>query len=109
LAPLLLLAAVALAWRLPQPAQLVLAAYAIATLVYSLWLKAVLWLDVLVLASLYTLRVLAGAFAIAVLPSEWLLAFSMFVFVSLAALKRYAELRAHRAEQLAGRGYLAED
>jgi len=109
LAPLLVAAAAALAWRLPGPAQGVLGAYAIITLLYSLWLKRVAWLDVLVLAALYTLRVLAGAFAIAVLPSEWLLAFAMFVFVSLAALKRYAELRAHGAGQLAGRGYLAGD
>jgi 4-hydroxybenzoate polyprenyltransferase len=109
LAPALLAGAVALAWRLPLAAQAVLAAYAATTLLYSLWLKRVLWLDVLVLAGLYTLRVLAGAFAIAVVPSEWLLAFAMFVFVSLAALKRYAELRAHGAEQLAGRGYLAAD
>ena len=109
LAPALLACAVLLAWQLPPAAQLVLGAYAVTTLLYSLWLKRVLWLDVLVLAALYTLRVLAGAFAIGVAPSEWLLAFAMFVFVSLAALKRYAELRAHGADHLAGRGYRAED
>lgn len=109
LVPLLLAGAVALAWRLPVAAQATLAVYFAATLAYSLALKRLLWLDVLTLAALYTLRVLAGAFAIAVVPSEWLLAFAMFVFVGLATLKRYAELRAHGAEKLAGRGYGADD
>ena len=109
LVPLLLLGATALAWRLPPTAQAALLGYFLCTVAYSLFLKRVLWLDVLVLAGLYTLRVLAGAFAIAVLPSEWLLAFALFVFASLATLKRYADLRVHGAERLAGRGYLAGD
>lgn len=109
LVPLLLAGALALAWRLPVAAQATLAVYFAATLAYSLALKRLLWVDVLTLAALYTLRVLAGAFAIAVAPSEWLLAFAMFVFVGLATLKRYAELRAHGAPTLAGRGYIADD
>ena len=109
LVPLLLVASVALAWSLPPAAQATLLLYFVVALAYSGWLKRVLWLDVLLLAGLYTLRVLAGAFAIAVAPSEWLLAFAMFVFVSLAALKRYADIQAHRAERLAGRAYVAAD
>ena len=49
-------------------------------------------LDVLTLAGLYTLRILFGAAAVGVIISNWLLAFSMFLFLSLAFLKRYAEL-----------------
>jgi len=50
------------------------------------------FVDVVVLAMLYTTRVIAGAVALPVVPSEWLLAFSMFVFTSLALVKRYVEL-----------------
>ena len=62
------------------------------TLTYSLYIKKVVLLDVIVLAGLYTLRILAGAIAVAIWPSPWLLAFSMFLFVSLAFVKRYDEL-----------------
>jgi 4-hydroxybenzoate polyprenyltransferase/phosphoglycolate phosphatase-like HAD superfamily hydrolase len=70
----------------------VLAAYFGLTLAYSLSLKRKLIVDVVVLASLYTTRVIAGAAAISVVPSEWLLAFSMFSFTCLALVKRYVEL-----------------
>jgi 4-hydroxybenzoate polyprenyltransferase len=69
-----------------------LAAYFALTLAYSLSLKRKLIVDVVVLAMLYTTRVIAGAVALPVVPSEWLLAFSMFVFTSLALVKRYVEL-----------------
>jgi 4-hydroxybenzoate polyprenyltransferase len=59
---------------------------------YSLLLKRKLMLDVLALASLYTLRLLAGGAAARVELSFWLLAFSMFLFLDLAFIKRYAEL-----------------
>lgn len=71
-----------------------LAIYTVLTISYSLYLKQKLFLDVLVLAGLFTHRVLAGAVAAEVRLSPWLLAFSMFVFLSLALLKRYAELLA---------------
>lgn len=109
LLPALVLGAVALAWSLPRAAQLALLVYALLTTAYSLLLKRKLWLDVLTLAALYTLRVLAGAFAIAVPLSEWLIAFAMFVFVSLAALKRYAELGVHGERAMAGRAYRDDD
>lgn len=71
-----------------------LAVYVLATFVYSLRLKHVAIVDVLVLALLYTVRLIAGAAAIAVPFSAWLLAFSMFFFLSLALLKRFSEIDA---------------
>jgi 4-hydroxybenzoate polyprenyltransferase len=59
---------------------------------YTCWLKRKMLIDVVVLAMLYTLRVIGGAAAIGVMVSEWLLAFSMFIFASLALIKRYIEL-----------------
>ena len=69
-------------------------------------------LDVIVLASLYVLRVVAGGAAVAIPVSPWLLAFSMFVFVSLATVKRRKEMAnvaKLRQETIPGRGYVAED
>jgi 4-hydroxybenzoate polyprenyltransferase len=82
------------------------------TLGYSFSLKRVALLDVLVLAGLYTLRIVAGAAAISSWPSVWLLAFSMFLFISLAFIKRYAELMVMRAtagNQATARGYELSD
>jgi len=62
------------------------------TVAYSLRLKRVVLLDVFLLATFYTLRIIAGGLAAAVPLSVWLLAFSMFLFLSLAFIKRYAEL-----------------
>jgi len=70
----------------------VLTAYFGLTLAYSLTLKRRLMVDIVVLALLYTTRVIAGAAALPVVPSEWLLAFSMFIFTCLALVKRYVEL-----------------
>ena len=69
-----------------------LATYYVFTLAYSVRLKRTLMLDAIVLAGLYTLRIIAGATAVSIIPSFWLLAFSMFLFLSLALVKRYAEL-----------------
>lgn len=69
-----------------------LAVYVATTLAYSLWLKSLVFVDVLCLAILYTWRIVAGAIAINVELSNWLAAFSMFVFLSLALVKRCAEL-----------------
>jgi 4-hydroxybenzoate polyprenyltransferase len=83
------------------------------TLAYSFVLKRVAPLDVLLLAGLYTVRLLAGSAATALWPSPWLLAFSTFLFLSLALVKRYAELvivmRAVGAEAARARGYQADD
>lgn len=69
-----------------------LALYLALTVAYSLLLKRKLLIDVVTLACLYTIRVVAGAVAIDVSMSEWLLTFSMFIFLSLALVKRYSEL-----------------
>jgi 4-hydroxybenzoate polyprenyltransferase len=71
---------------------IVLTVYFALTLAYSFTLKRRLMVDIVVLATLYTTRVIAGAAALPVVPSEWLLAFSMFVFTCLALVKRYVEL-----------------
>jgi 4-hydroxybenzoate polyprenyltransferase/phosphoserine phosphatase len=92
LAPALVLAAFAIASGLPRQFAAWLAAYVLVTIVYSLRLKHVAVVDVLVLALLYTVRLVAGAAAIAVPFSAWLLAFSLFFFFSLALLKRFSEL-----------------
>ena len=65
-----------------------IAVYLAATTVYSCWLKQVVIADVLMLAGFYTLRLIAGGVAADVEVSEWLLAFSMFLFTSLAFSKR---------------------
>jgi 4-hydroxybenzoate polyprenyltransferase len=70
----------------------VLLLYFVLSLTYSLYIKRVALLDVIVLAGLYTLRIMAGSIAVAIWPSAWLLAFSMFFFLSLALVKRYDEL-----------------
>ncbi|TJW86323.1 MAG: UbiA family prenyltransferase, partial [Mesorhizobium sp.] len=70
-----------------------LGGYMVVTTAYSLSFKRMLLIDVLTLAGLYTIRVLAGAAATGVDVSFWLLAFSIFFFLSLALVKRFVELR----------------
>lgn len=112
LIPLLLAGAVLIAVLLPAAFAVVLLAYYVLTLAYSLHLKQYVLVDVIVLASLYTSRILAGAAAMTSAPSFWLLAFSVFLFLSLALVKRYAELREmlHSGKDGArGRGYRTHD
>jgi 4-hydroxybenzoate polyprenyltransferase len=90
--PALLTAGLLLASRLPAPFVGILTLYSLSSNLYSVWLKRVPLLDTLVLAGLYTLRILGGAAAIGVAPSVWLLAFSMFFFLSIALAKRHSEL-----------------
>lgn len=71
----------------------ILTIYLILTTAYSLFLKPLALLDVITLTSLYTIRIIAGAIAISVPLSYWLLAFSMFIFLSLALIKRFSELK----------------
>ncbi len=90
----------------------VLALYFFFTMFYSFWLKSQILLDVLALALLYTMRLLAGKMACDVPISFWLLTFSLFLFFSLALVKRYSELMQKRKEhqmQAHGRGYHVED
>ena len=94
LIPLLAAASLAasLLW-LPLEHSIALCAYYLMTLTYSMWIKRIVMIDVITLAMLYTIRVIAGAFATAQTVTFWLLAFCVFVFLSLAFLKRYTELR----------------
>lgn len=97
---------------LPRAFVAVLATYTVATLAYSGALKRIAVLDVLVLAGLYALRLVAGAAATGVPVSAWLLAFSLFFFLALALLKRYVELRQMEtgaAPADNGRGYHPDD
>ncbi len=90
----------------------VLLLYLLLTLAYSLVLKRVLLLDCLTLATLYTIRIIAGAATLSLSLSFWLLAFSVFIFLSLALVKRYAELlvQAQEGKSVAhGRGYIISD
>jgi 4-hydroxybenzoate polyprenyltransferase len=73
-------------------------------------LKQIEILDVLTLAALYTIRVVAGGYAAQIIVSDWLLAFSLFVFLSLAFVKRFTELQLLKSgETVRGRGYQAAD
>jgi 4-hydroxybenzoate polyprenyltransferase len=108
-----LLLVLALLCALPLPLEFGgwLAAYVITTTIYSADLKRRPIVDVMCLAGLYTVRLLAGAAAIAVEPSFWLLAFSMFLFLSLALVKRFSELRRQLAlgRVRISRNYEADD
>ena len=104
-AALLALGGIALAWTVGLRFVGVLAAYVALTVLYSRRLKRVALLDVLALAGLWTLRLLAGAAAIRVDLSAWLLSFGAFLFLSLSLVKRCAELRACVTTRLPGRGY----
>ena len=110
--PSLLLASFGIAAWISAALVAVLAVYFASTLAYSLWLKGKVMADVLLLAALYTLRILAGAAAVAIELSFWLLAFSMFLFLSLAMVKRHAELLDLKNSGNAstqGRGYMVMD
>ncbi len=94
-----------------------LLAYLLITTLYSFYLKHIMLADIMVLAGLFTLRIIAGAVAIDVPLSFWLLAFSIFLFLSLAIIKRYTELLGLRdiaastsgLSQVTTRGYHIDD
>lgn len=90
--PALLVAGFAIAAQVSALFTAVLVVYLVCTVLYTLWLKRVPLLDTLILAGLYTIRILAGAAAIHVVPSGSLVSFSMFFFLSLALAKRHSEL-----------------
>ncbi|KAF1720565.1 UbiA family prenyltransferase [Pseudoxanthomonas wuyuanensis] len=111
-APALTLAGFTLALSCNLQFVLTLGVYYLVTLGYSLHLKRIVMLDVVILAALYTLRIIGGAMAIATELSFWLLAFSMFIFLSLAMLKRYVELGitlSNGKVHASGRGYAVDD
>ncbi len=112
--PVLLASAYGIAMlTLPPLFTMVITAYYTLTIAYSLLIKRVMALDVIALAVLYTLRVLAGVAALSLTLTFWLLAFAMFLFLSLALAKRYAEIRdaleRGRTGKTRGRDYEAAD
>lgn len=93
LSPLLFLAALAVSAQLRSPRFLeIILVYLVASTIYSTYAKRIPILDVLLLTALYLLRILGGGVAAQVPVSPWLLAFSMFLLLSLAFTKRHAEL-----------------
>ena len=98
---------------LPWGFAVALAIYYVLTLAYSMYLKRKMMVDVITLALLYTLRIIAGAFAFGLALTFWMLTFSMFVFLSLAFVKRYAELMDARIDgkedKARGRDYYPSD
>lgn len=107
----LLLIALILGMMVGGPFLLVLFLYLCTTFLYSIWLKRKVLVDVLTLAGLYTVRIIAGAAAASVILTPWLLAFSMFLFLCLAAVKRQAELmdQLESGRASSGRGYETDD
>ncbi len=90
---LLLVAAFGLAFTVNAGFAAMLLAYVVLTTAYSWWLKERVLLDVLMLSALYTLRIVTGSVAVGIHTTSWLLAFSLFVFLSLALVKRCSELQ----------------
>jgi len=110
--PLLLVLSLLIALYLARPFAGTLGVYLAATLLYSLYFKKHIIADIVLLALLYALRILAGGYAVGVVVSQWLLAFSLFFFLSLACVKRFSELRVLRLNNQTGsegRGYLSSD
>jgi len=112
LIPILLIAAFFLGSFVSWEFMVILAIYLVLTSLYSFWIKRLVLIDVIMLAILYTVRIIAGAVALREIPSFWILALSMGLFLSLAIMKRYTELRELRIKgklQTKGRGYHTDD
>ena len=109
--PILFAAAGLVASTLPRAFLWWIGAYAVVALGYSAWLKRLAVVDVLLLAAMHTMRLIAGAAAIGVPMSSWLLAFSMFFFLSLALVKRFEEIDAQQGSGAGAmvRGYRPSD
>jgi 4-hydroxybenzoate polyprenyltransferase/phosphoserine phosphatase len=112
LAPVLVLASFLMAWLLSPGFTLILALYAAVSIAYSFFFKEVPLLDVCLLGGLYVVRIFAGGAAMGIVISSWTLGYCMFLFLSLALLKRYVELlmlSANKQTAARGRGYLVAD
>ncbi len=88
---------------------IVLLIYLITTYLYSIYLKRIYIVDIITLALLYTMRIIAGSATSGFIISEWLAAFALFFFFSMGALKRFTELKNSKNEKLSGRAYIADD
>jgi 4-hydroxybenzoate polyprenyltransferase len=112
LAPSLAAAAILLSLALPSQFLFILLLYAALSSAYSFMFKEVPMLDVCLLGGLYVVRIFAGGSAMGVVISSWTFGYSMFVFLSLALLKRYVELlmlNANKKTAAHGRGYVVGD
>lgn len=99
-----------LSFFLPTSFQVVLFIYLILSIVYSAFLKKVLFIDVLIVTFLYILRLMAGSQSISIELSNWFIGFSGFLFLGLVLLKRSNSLSMHtECQRLPGRSYIAED
>lgn len=110
--PLAFSAAFACAWLVSSGFFAVLTTYLILTTAYSFRLKAVALVDIILLAMLYTIRIVGGGVASGVIVSHWLLGLSMFLFLSLACVKRFSELLVllqRNEKKTWGRGYWVGD
>jgi 4-hydroxybenzoate polyprenyltransferase len=109
---LLLVTSFALAWLIGPGFFGCAAIYLAMALVYNVWAKRKAGLDLIGLASFYTLRILAGGAAAGIVCSPWLLGYAIFLFLSLACIKRVSELLRLKAEKkilVGGRGYAVGD
>jgi 4-hydroxybenzoate polyprenyltransferase len=107
-----LLLSLAAAFTLPSGFLAYLVLYLVTTLSYSFYFKRIVLIDVMLLSGLYTIRLLAGSEAESVMISPWLAGFSIFLFLSLAMVKRFSEMQNLRTAGNApsnGRGYLTSD
>ncbi len=92
---------------------LCLLGYLILSIAYSLFLKSIKYLDCFILVTLYILRIYSGGIVVNIIPSFWLILFSIFIFMSLAFAKRYIELNIHYSGKenlkISGRNYSIKD
>ena len=113
LLPLLLIVSFGLSLIfLPISFTFILISYALTNIIYSIYAKKIMVLDIIILSSFYSIRIIAGAIAAGVIISPWLIEFSIFFFFSLAALKRFSELlnlKEHNQTSAKRRGYLVTD
>jgi 4-hydroxybenzoate polyprenyltransferase/phosphoserine phosphatase len=112
LAPCLVAVALLLASFLPIEFLLILVAYGILSTAYSFFFKEIPLLDICLLGGLYVVRIFAGGSAMGIVISSWTLGYCMFLFLSLAMLKRYTELlmlNANKQTAAPGRGYVVAD
>jgi 4-hydroxybenzoate polyprenyltransferase/phosphoglycolate phosphatase-like HAD superfamily hydrolase len=112
LAPILFISAFCVAVAVQPQFAVILGIYMILTSAYSYRLKALALVDIILLAILYTIRIVGGGVATGVHLSQWLLGLSMFVFFSLACVKRFSELlvlQQRKEPHTWGRGYAVSD
>ena len=110
--PVMVGGALMLGWWVSIEFLMALCLYAFVSVSYSLSLKNIAIFDVIILALLYVLRIISGGIVADITVSFWLLSFSMFLFFSLAVMKRYAELVSlveRKKISMSGRGYRTSD